>query len=100
MKLHPAGYRVLVKLKQIDEVKGKIEIPSHIQDAHKRATQEAYVIEIGHCAWKAIHDGEPWCKVDDLVLIAKYSGEDRIDKATGDIYRIINDEDIFAIVEE
>ena len=101
IKVHPAGHRVLVKLKAYEEKSaGGILLCSDtkLKDAQKRATQEATVIEIGRTAFKAFDDGHPWCAVGDKVLIAKYSGEDREDQETGDIYRLINDEDIFAVL--
>lgn len=100
MKIRPAGHRVLVRLKQIKESKGKIVLPDHVKENHQHATQEAYVEALGITAYKGYDQGSPWCKVGDLVLIAKYSGEDRVDENTGEVYRIINDEDVFAILEE
>lgn len=104
LKITPVGHRVLVKLSPVEEEEkseGGIIIASGApRDARRRATQEATVVKLGANAFKDFSDGEPWCSVGDLVLIAKYSGEDREDKETGDIFRIINDEDIFAIVEE
>lgn len=100
--IHPTGHRVLVRLVQIEEevTKGGIIIATEGTPQQKRvAQQEAIVVEIGENAWKAFDDGHPWAKCGDRVLIAKYSGEDRIDEETKEIYRVINDEDIFATLE-
>lgn len=101
--LIPAGHRVLVKL-----YKPKTEITSFgleiIKDerakmAEKYATQEATVVAMGMNAFKAFDNGAPWCKVGDKVLICKYSGENREDLEDGELYRLINDEDIHGIFE-
>lgn len=101
MKLHPAGHRVLVKLPDIEEKteSGLIVSWGEKSIADQKSTQIAEVIEIGPNAFRAFDDGEPWCKVGDMVFVAKYSGEDRKDPDSGAVFRIINDEDIFAIVE-
>ncbi len=101
----PCGHRVLVKLaKPKDEVVRMSAggIITQIADkktleAEKHAMQEAYVVDIGPSAFRIFGDGAPWCKVGDLVLIAKYSGEDRTDIEEDAVYRIINDENIFAV---
>lgn len=102
MKITPCGHRVLVKLKVFEEKteSGIIIATEDMKDAHQRAMQEAYVVSLGPTAFKDFGNGSPWCRVNDLVLISKYSGEDRIDPDTKEVYRIINDEDVFAILEE
>lgn len=104
-KVIPAGFRVLVKLKKVEEEtlsKGGLIVAAHYGDNLARqqfATQEAHVMAIGDTAFKAYDEGKPWCKVGDLVMIAKYAGEDRKDIEEGEIYRIVNDGDIIAIFE-
>lgn len=107
-KYIPAGFRVLVKLKKVNEAKeiksaGGIvmEIKENKKiNAEKRATQKAYVIAVGKTAWKGYDDGHPWAKVGDCVLICKYSGDDLDDVEEDQIYRIISDRDIEAVVHE
>lgn len=106
--LIPAGHRLLVKLKPIDqvtEVKTDWGFVTEFKDQkilerEQYATQEAYVVKLGINAFKAFDSGDSWCKEGDLVLIAKYSGEDRKDIEEGEIYRIINDEDVIDIFKE
>lgn len=103
--IKPAGHRVLVKLKKIDEqkeVKSEGGLILEIKEnkkikAEKRATQEARIISLGPNAFKAFDDGQPWCKEGDLAMICRYSGDDLEDIEDGEIYRIINDEDVQAI---
>lgn len=104
-KLIPAGHRVLVKLNKIDtqkEVKTESGLIIEIKDnrqiqSEKYGTKEARVIALGQTAFRAYDDGEPWCKVGDLVMVCKYSGDDRTDIEDDEVYRIINDEDVLAI---
>lgn len=98
----PCGHRVVVKLKKVEETsKGGIVIASSQNLKREQyGVEEAYVTQIGKTAFLAFDDGEPWCAVGDLVAITKYSGKDYEDKDTGDIYRIINDDDIMAVLED
>ena len=102
MRIKPCGHRVLVKLKQFEEVSQGGIIISTGEDINRQrfAMQEAVVEALGPTAFKAFDDGVPWCSVGDKVLIVKYSGEDREDPETGIIFRIVNDDDICAILEE
>ena len=104
----PCGHRVIVKLvrpKGEKEVKTDWGFVTELKDnktidAEKYAMQDAHVVAIGKTAFSVFGDGLPWCKLGDLVLIAQYSGKDRADEETGDVYRLINDEDIFAVLTE
>lgn len=101
----PVGYRVLVKLKKIDEnaeVKSEGGIITQVRsesriELEQRAGTEAYVMEVGPTAFQAYDDGKPWCKVGDLVVIAKYAGVDLNDVEEDEIYRLINDQDVIAV---
>lgn len=101
-KVKAVGFRVVVKLKKIEEklTPGGVIVRAESQmHKEKRATQEAYVVEVGPQAFKDFGDGEPWCKKGDCVLIAKYSGDDLLDVEDDEVYRVINDRDIEAVFE-
>ncbi len=106
--LIPAGHRVLVRLRATEQVKEVVSsggIITEIKDnktieREKYAEVEAYVVKLGRTAFKAFDDGVPWCEEGDQVLICKYAGSDRKDEETGDVYRIINDEDIIAVFRD
>ena len=102
MKIFPTGHRVLVKLKKLEEKSsGGIIITREDEKAREqRAMQEAYVVRLGKNAFRDFGDGHLWCEEGQQVLIKRYSGEDREDPKTGDIYRVLNDEDIYAVVHE
>lgn len=104
----PAGFRVLVKLKQIDQELEEVSDGGIItkvktkttRELEQRATQEAYIIELGPTAFQAFDDGRPWVKPGDCVLICKYSGDDLFDIEEDAVYRVISDRDIEAIFPE
>lgn len=89
----PCGPRVVVRLKKFEEVsKGGIILET--ETTKRRAqygTEFAYVEQVGD-------ECEKWCEVGDLVLIAKYCGADH--EHDGEIYRVVEDTDIVAILEE
>ena len=100
----PAGYRIKVKLRPVSkEVEEKTESglivgikTKKVVDQEQYANQIADVVAVGQSAWEGVGDGKSWCKVDDVVLIARYAGQNRDDEETGDIYSFINDQDIIA----
>lgn len=107
-KVKAPGYRVLVKLKPLDQKKEVIskggillESKTDIQlEREQAAMSEAYVVDIGPSAFKAFDNGVPWCKVGDCVLISKYSGTLVQNNSEDGIYRMINDQDIQAVFPE
>lgn len=96
----PCGHRVVVKLKKVEETteSGIVIATSTNLKREQYGVEEAYVTQIGKTAFLAFDDGKPWCKIGDLVAITKYSGKDYEDG--DDIYRIINDEDVMAVLED
>lgn len=102
----PTGHRVLIKPDEIEEVSEGGIVLTHTDQAKKleEAGQVFGTIKaIGFQAWKAFgkdHSGEPWAKVGDRVLFSKYSGFYLEDPADGENYKIVNDEDIVAVITE
>lgn len=99
--LRPCGDRVLVKLKNPEEKStgGIVLVTAINKDMERHASCEAYILRLGHDSFKMLGSGEPWCKVGDLVLIRKYSGENREDLIDGELCRLISDEDILGVFE-
>lgn len=102
MIIKPAGHRLLVKLKEADKVsKGGIKLfPDSDQERRTLGMQKAYVVEIGFQAFKDFSCGSNWCEVGDLIYMKKYAGEDIVNPETEELYRLINDEDVLAIIKE
>lgn len=97
--VHPAGHRVLVKPDPVEEVtKGGIIIQHDNKDRVQQAQVTGTIIEVGPQAWKDFSDGTPWATSGDRVLFAKFGGYE-ID-VEGVLHRVMNDEDITAIIKE
>ena len=100
----PTGFRVLVKPDSIVETDDTyqraralgIEIKSDKIDKEQEAISTAVVIDIGPTAWRGFDDGQPWAKIGDRVVIAKFSGKIVFDGKTE--LRLINDEDCLAVI--
>lgn len=97
--LEPAGHRVLVEPDKVDErTAGGLYVPQQVQSNERMAQIFGTVVAVGKNAFKAFDDGHSWCEVGDRVAFAKYGGfviEDPEDKK---LYRLLNDEDICAVV--
>jgi chaperonin GroES len=94
--IRPVGYRVLVEPDKIDEkTKGGLFLPPTTQEREQHAAIKGTVIAVGAQAWD--DDDEPWVGVGDRIIFAKYGGFEVEDE--GKTYRILNDEDVVAIVE-
>lgn len=102
MKIRPVGHRLLVVVKSLEEVtQGGIVIPKTQEFNRQRYSQEeGTVIAMGSQCYKEVGDGAPWCKVGDKVFMNRHSGVFHTDEETGDIYRVVNDLDIMAVIED
>ena len=95
----PAGHRVLVKLKKVEEkTSGGLYLPQQTQESEQYAIEEGELVDVGFQAWKAFGNGEPWAKSGDTVAFAKYAG--KVVEIKKEKYRLMNDEDIYGIVRE
>lgn len=99
--LRPRGHAVLVRpyepeLEQAKE--SKIVIPDNVMQSQRSVDQRATVIEVGPVAWK--NEPEPRAKPGDKVLISKFSGWLSGVRKDGYTYRVVNDADIFCIIED
>ena len=97
--LEPRGVAVLVKMYEPERKGAQIVIPDTVQGRMAMVDNRAVVIAIGPSAW---HDEpSPRAAVGEKVLITKFAGYMAKGTADGEMYRVINDRDIFcAIVNE
>ncbi len=107
----PAGHRLLVKpfkIEEVDEVMKKHSaflrefqiVKGEGQEKREAASVDrATVVAVGATAFKDF-GGEPWCKVGDQVFIAKHAGKVVNDPADDEMYLLLNDEDIVAIIKD
>jgi co-chaperonin GroES (HSP10) len=103
--LVPLGRAVLVAPFDIEEVRGGlIHIPETIKTRDQMVEQRATVVAVGDFAWDDERDNDnkivPRAKPGDVVLVTKFAGYMALGTADGKQYRLINDRDIFARIEE
>lgn len=93
--LKPLGCAVLVKPYEPDRSASLIVLPSMVKDRDLMVEQRAVVVECGPACWP---NEPPRAKPGDRVLIAKHSGYLAQSTADGEMYRLVNDRDIFAAI--
>ena len=93
--IRACGYRVVVEPENNEKTsRGGIIIPEK-----ERAEQEVgKLVAAGPLAWTDQGDGTPWAEVGDRVLYSKYGGKMVHDPGSGVRYRVLNDEDIVAVI--
>lgn len=99
--IKPCGHRVLIKCDEVDEkTSGGLYLA--VETKERRANEQIFgtLVAIGENAWKAFDEGKPWAKVGDRVTFAKYGGFTIEDPVTKEKLRLLNDEDICAVVED
>ena len=97
--IKPVGHRVLVKPEIVEEVsKGGIILAPTARDAEQRGVMTGEVVAVGPQAWDGFSDGKPWAEVGDRVVFERYGGLAVTDEEDGLEYRIMNDEDIDAVI--
>lgn len=97
----PAGPRILVKPDQfMKSYQGSIVIPETVKDRSQYAQTAGYVVKVGATAYqqREFGDGVQWCKPGDRVAFARYGGISV--KAKGEQFRLLNDDDIVAILSD
>lgn len=101
MPIKPCGHRVLVIPDPIEEkTAGGIIIQTEVtKDREAQAQTFGTIVDIGPNAWMAFDDGKPWAKIGDHVSFAKYGGFVMRDPHDKKEYRLLNDEDICAVIE-
>jgi co-chaperonin GroES (HSP10) len=105
--IEPAGHRLVVKafkLAEVDKVyetamAAGLEIVRANQKREDQSVDKGTVLAIGPTAWKDF-GGEPWCKVGDTILFAKFSPKWVEDPETKEQVAILNDEDVVAVIKE
>jgi len=104
----PVGKHILVKphkLEDFDPVyqraaKAGIAMPELKEKVMaQRAVERATVVAISPTAWKDWFDGQPWCKVGDEVIFAKYGGH-VIKEEDDEEFILLNDEDVLCIIDK
>ena len=96
--LLPCGHRVLVKIDEVEEkTAGGIVLPKTTQSQQEEAGIFGTVVAVGETAWKDF-GGRNWANVGDRVMISRYGGFIAQEPGTVEKFRILNDEDIVAVI--
>ena len=94
--LKPLGLAVLIKAYEPERKGAQIVIPDAVQGRISMVDNRAVVVEIGEAAW---HDEpQPRAKVGDRVLVTKCAGFMAKGPSDGEMYRLVNDRDIFCAI--
>lgn len=97
----PQGHRVLVAPdKKEEKTQGGIILTKSIQQQEELAGIFGTIVAIGPNAWKAFDDGQPWAEVGDRVVYSKYGGLVLEDPDTKEMYRLLNDDDIYCTIKD
>jgi len=95
--LMPCGHAVLLEPYEPELKSSTLVIPDTVRRRTAMAEMRAKVIAVGPMAWK--QEGIPRAKVGDKVIITAYCGAIVQGTADGKQYRMVNDEDIFCVIE-
>ena len=102
--IRAAGFRVLVVRDEIETKSQGGIVFVQDEDLEKHKTNTGIVVDIGPNAFRAYskdYSGEPWCRVGDRVIFARYAGvvvQDPYDDNKE--YVLISDDDVAAIIME
>ena len=94
----PTGWRMLIlPFKMADKTKGGIIFSQESLDKARIATNCGYVIKMGDlCYADKDKFKEPWCKLGDWVIFARYAGS-RLPIEGGEV-RILNDDEVLGTI--
>jgi len=92
-----AGWTLLVKVDPVPKKKGLIELASETVERDELAQTRGTVLSIADSAWN--DEPKPRCAVNDRILFRQYAGT-MLDVEGDDKYRIINDKDVYAVLEK
>ena len=95
----PSGYRILVlPFTPREKTRGGILFSQETLDKARIATTCGYVLKMGDLAYKDKDKfNEPWCKVGDWVIFARYAGS-RLPIEGGEV-RILNDDEVLGTIK-
>ena len=93
--LEPRGVAVLIKPYE-PNTDSLIIIPDMVKERQKMLEIRGVVIAIGSEAWQG--ESQPRAKVGDKVLVAKFGGAMAQGPLDGEVYRMINADDIYAVI--
>lgn len=91
------GWTLLVRLDPIEKNSGGIiELPPDVLMRRELAQTRATVLDIAEGAWN--DEPAPRCAIGDRILFRQYAGE-MLDVEGPEKYRIINDKDVYGLLD-
>lgn len=97
MKLIPIDTTLIVEIEKVEQKsKGGIQLPGEYIDKEQMSITEGVVVALGDFAFYEINEGKT-PKMGDKVYFKRHSGIMHSDKETGKEYRIIHDQDVYAM---
>ncbi len=94
MAIEIVGHRVLIDPDPVETKTQSGIVLVKDEARYREATMSGTVVQIGSTAWQGFGDNQPWCKVGDKIIYAKYTGKFVTDPETEKEYYVINDEDV------
>lgn len=95
--LRPVGRAVLLEPYEPEFHATLIFVPETVREKTMMIENRGLVIELGSECWKT--ESCPRAKVGDKVMISRYTGAILIGPLNKKVYRMVNDEDIFCVLE-
>ena len=95
------GHRVLIEIKKKEEkTKGGIILTEDSRNKEQYGTDIGIVRHLGPTCYADERLGrEPWVQPGDKIYFVRYAGI-TLETPDGRLYKFINDEDIYGLVEE
>lgn len=94
--LEPLGRAVLIKPYEPEKKRSIIEIPQAVKEQSAMMENRAVVIAVGAACW--MDEPAPRAKPGDKVIVTRLAGYQARGTADGQLYRLVNDRDIFCRV--
>jgi chaperonin GroES len=101
MKIHPTEFKVLIKPDKVEgQTSGGLFLPDSARDKQQFSVDRGEVISFGDGFYQELPGPKP--EIGDRVIFNRYAGSlITVDDGAGrQDYRLCNDKDICAIVEE
>lgn len=101
MEIKPTGHHVLIELEEIEEKfskQSKIIMPDKTKDREQAGAQYAVVLAIGPEAWD--NKATVWAEVGDRVITPRYPGAQFDFNEDYRRQRIVNDDEIIAVIHD
>lgn len=96
--LRPTGVAVLLKPYEPERKGAMIVIPDNVKERTAMVDNRMEVVEVGANAW---HDEpSPRAQAGDKVLVTKFAGFMAVGPKDGQVYRLVNDRDIFCQITD